>query len=158
VPALLAALVMATPTLALAAPDGGAADGGAADGGAIGGEGSVRLEGHERYRALAIDGKPSDELLKVDTFSLPAGDHSLQLTRSDGTTFETHVAVRAGETAVVARTECAEPLGGAPPPVEVRPRGCCGGGGGGESARGYGLLAGAALAVAVTRRGRRRRR
>lgn len=180
IPALIAALAVTGPIVAAAGPagrghdagvrantttdagagdasagDAGSKDASAGDGGETGGEGLVRLEGRELYRGLSVDAQPRDELLKAEPFPLPAGSHVLRITRSDGSAYDVTVLVRAGETAVVPRSEC-EPLGGVQIPVEPRPSGCCGGGStSNETAGRYGLLGTAAVAIAF---GRRRKR
>ncbi|MBK8215052.1 MAG: hypothetical protein IPK71_15035 [Myxococcales bacterium] len=161
-PALLAALALSAPPSAKAAPnDGGAPPrttdaGDASDAGDTKDAGTVRIDGAEAYRSLRIDGVEHDELLRVGTFVLPVGVHVLSFTRTDGSSFETRVSVTPGATAVLERTSCVAPLGGVPPPIEPRPRGCCGSSAtSNESASRYGVLSAAAVAIAV---GRRRRR
>ena len=162
IPALIAALALTGPMIAAADPrDAGshprdAGDASTSDGGApASGEGLVQIDGREMYRGLTIDDQPRDELLKSEPFALPAGAHTIRITRSDGTAYDVRLTVQAGVTAVVPRSEC-QPLGGAPPPNEPRPSGCCGGGAtSNETAGRYGMLATAAMAIAVVRRRKR---
>lgn len=157
-PALLAALALSAPHAAEAEPTDGGALPRTADAGDTTHEGMVRVEGSEAYRSLAVDGVVRDELLRAPTFALPVGVHVLSFTRADGSTFETRVSVTADTTVTIERTTCVAPLGGVPPPIETRPRGCCGGSATPtESASRYGVLSTAALALAIGRRRRRER-
>jgi hypothetical protein len=157
-PALLAALALSAPHPAKAEPNDGGGPPRTTDAGDTKDEGTIRIEGAEAYRSLVVDGITRDELLRVGAFALPVGVHVLSLTRADGSTFETRVSVTAGATVTVERTTCVAPLGGVPPPVEPRPRGCCGGAAPPtESASRYGALSAAALAIVVGRRRRRDR-
>lgn len=157
-PALFAALALTAPDPARAEPTDGGGPPRAADAGDTNEQGMVRVEGSEAYRSLSIDGVARDELLRARTFALPVGVHVLSFTRADGSTFETRVSVTADTTVTVERTTCVAPLGGVPPPIETRPRGCCGGSATPtESASRYGVLSTAALALAIGRRRRRDR-